>query len=475
MDKIHTSLHIPGMGTVLASLGILWGASASAIDYDYITNSVSWSESTAWSPNAPVGGPGASDNINNDQAVQTTLPLDGVDRFANEITKTGSARWNVRNDNATFATVSAQKITGTTSNFIFQNGTSTTATTGGMAVEVVDIDVSAGTTYFGATASGVQYTNLLYGLNVTGSTKVSGGGLNINVADDSFSLGQLDVTGGTVTLSINSGAKSVYPTVNVTGLSGSGGAIQGTSNAGAPADTTADIHITNTIDYNFGSVLKDSPVNDGSRGVVSIVKAGSGTQTLSGDNLYTGATTITEGALLVDGTHTGGGDYTVSSGGTLGGSGSIDATGITVADGGFFAPTDENFDVTLSGSLDLSAVATADSLLFSLDTPGSSSMVTILGGTLNIGVLDFSEFDFTTLGGFGAGDYTLFDASSTISGSIGTASGLLGAFNGTLSLDSINNDIVLTVSAVPEPTTFAAISGLMVLGLCWLRRNRHSC
>lgn len=63
-------------------------------------------------------------------------------------------------------------------------------------------------------------------------------------------------------------------------------------------------------------------LRDGGSGTLLIYKIGTGTQTFSGTNSYTGLTTVSGGTLRVDGRHSGG-SYSVAAAGTLGGSGSI--------------------------------------------------------------------------------------------------------------------------------------------------------
>lgn len=73
-------------------------------------------------------------------------------------------------------------------------------------------------------------------------------------------------------------------------------------------------------------------------GQVSIVKVGTGTQVFSGlTNIYTGATRVEGGTLLVNGVHAGGGDYTVKSSATLGGTGTIGGA-TTIESGGILSP-----------------------------------------------------------------------------------------------------------------------------------------
>ena len=72
-------------------------------------------------------------------------------------------------------------------------------------------------------------------------------------------------------------------------------------------------------------------------GVLSVTKLGTGTQTLSGANIYTGATTVSAGTLLVNGSTHALSAVAVNAGGTLGGTGTVNGT-TTVSGTGILAP-----------------------------------------------------------------------------------------------------------------------------------------
>ncbi len=111
---------------------------------------------------------------------------------------------------------------------------------------------------------------------------------------------------------------------------------------------------------------------------------------------------------------------------------------------------------TGSGSLDITG-ATTGTLEFELGT--TSDLVDLTSGTLAIGngLINFEDFDFTAGGGFGAGTYTLFNASS-ISGSLGgSVTGQVGGLDATLLLSGNT----MQLSVVPEPSPI----GLAALGL----------
>ena len=91
-------------------------------------------------------------------------------------------------------------------------------------------------------------------------------------------------------------------------------------------------------------------------------------------------------------------------------------------------------------------------------------MILLSSGGLNIGagLLEFDDFIFTELGGFGMGDYVLFDTTTAITGSLGTnVTGPVGTFTGTLQFAAGTNDIIVRV--VPEPTSAALMLGGLAL------------
>jgi len=85
---------------------------------------------------------------------------------------------------------------------------------------------------------------------------------------------------------------------------------------------------------------QDAAVNSTVASSGGLTKRGAATLTLSGDNTYSGPTTVYEGTLLVSntaGSGTGTGSVTVKTGGTLGGGGTI-AGAVAVNAGGILAP-----------------------------------------------------------------------------------------------------------------------------------------
>ncbi len=299
------------------------------------------------------------------------------------------------------------------------------------------------------------------GLTISGSASYTG---------DTNILGRVQITNANFLPNasrtgnvIVEGRLELTTSTAINGLSGGGEVRKEFSGAG--------INFTvggNDADGNFTGVISNNSA-------LTLIKTGTGTQILAGANIYTGGTTVNAGTLLINGSVVATGNVNVTAG-TLGGAGNGTTTGIiggaaTLSAGARLAPgaaAGLAGNLTFSNGLNLSASSNnTGAYLFNLGSVGSSDKVTLTTGTvnaLNVGTLDTTDFTFTTGVGFGAGTYVLFDANSAIAGSIGTASvDFGGGITGTLSIDNINNDVLLTV--VPEPASTLLVGVGLVLVL----------
>ncbi|MCG3147566.1 MAG: hypothetical protein PCFJNLEI_01006 [Verrucomicrobiae bacterium] len=194
-----------------------------------------------------------------------------------------------------------------------------------------------------------------------------------------------------------------------------------------------------------------------------LIKSGAGTLLLSGNNLYTGPTVVSNGTLLVDGALNLASPVSVQAGATLGGIGTVGNVGVDAA--GILSPGASVGVFTVS-NLTLAAGAKFN---YELGAPGSGDKI-VATGLLTLSGQQFTDFTFTDAGGLAEGTYLLIDANGLAGALGGTLSGgLPGGLTGTLTVDSLNNDLLLTV--VPEPASWVLVA-LGITGAVVLRRRR---
>ena len=317
---------------------------------------------------------------------------------------------------------------------------------------IISSKIIGNATAGGLTKSGSGTMTLSGSNNYTGATYVNGGTLVAGVASTAFSASSAVIvgTGGTLGLNNFSNAIGSLASNNASG-GGLGSVTLGTATLTTGGDGTSTTF--NGVISGVGGAL---------------TKTGAGVQTLTGINTYTGATSINNGTLLVDGSLASGSAVSTSGTGMLGGSGIINGA-TTIATGTKLSPGDAIGTLTFTGGLNISG-ATADNageMMFTVGTAGDKVVET--AGTLNIGTLDFGDFTFVNNGIAVGNSYLLFDATgAVVSGSIGSSTGLIGAYSANISL--AGNQVYLNVTAVPEPATLGII-GLGALGLLGRRRR----
>jgi len=121
------------------------------------------------------------------------------------------------------------------------------------------------------------------------------------------------------------------------GLSGEVGSYLAGFNVKAAGKGTWIVGGANTNET-FRGVINNNDQAGSHPGTTTIEKQGSGDWRLTGNNVYSGTTTVTKGRLIVNGTHSGTGAVTVRTGATLAGTGTLAAattinTGATLQSG----------------------------------------------------------------------------------------------------------------------------------------------
>lgn len=323
---------------------------------------------------------------------------------------------------AIFSANTGSTLTLGTTNFTLENGAGFTAGSAGHAGTVVFAPGNV------TTSSNVSSINVQAGTLAAASTRLA----------ELTAMADITTVAAGATLDFQDNLS----TGGINVLSGAG-----TVNTGTNSATTLTVNSGNFA----GNIA----------GWGALVKESAGTLTLSGQNAFTGGTTINAGTLVVDGDLSFGlGQVTVNSGGTLGGSGIV---GTISLDGGNVAPGSS------PGTLVAQNLFWTDGLLvFELGpTPAASDLLQVTGTVQGFGTN--YGFSFLDAGWVEGNTYDLI-TSFTNSIDIGDyfyVNG--GGFAGTFAYSGTT--LQFTVTTVPEPSTWALLLAAGVFVLMRLRRR----
>ncbi len=321
------------------------------------------------------------------------------------------------NTSAKAATISAPVILGADQTW---TNNSTNALTVGGVISGAHSLTKAGTGTGGVILSGAN--------TYTGATVVSAGLLTLSnaLALQNSALDTTNSIAGTST----AGLKTTVTTLTLGGLTGNKNlsSLFTTTTGGYSGVTALTLNPGASVTNSYSGVIANGAAG------MTLIKTGLGTQTLTGANTYTGATTVSAGTL------------------NLGVNNAVSSSSNVVLNGGTLQSA---FSQTL-GTLNLSASSTLD-----LSTGGVfvfvDSSALSWSGTLSI-VGTFTD-----------------DASVRFGTSVsGLTSGQLSQITINGLAASIDSSGYLT-SAIPEPTTYAAILGALALAsVVWQRRRTRA-
>lgn len=254
--------------------------------------------------------------------------------------------------------------------------------------------------------------------------------------------GALVVSGGAML--VGAGSSSTGNQIGITG-----GSITVTN-----ATTSAALDDRNgTITFNGGTVTVDrlfvtnaaTSVFTFNSGVLNV-----STSVVSNGSAFTVGNGISAATLnLLAAGHTYATGLTIANNGTLTGAGTITANvtlsdGAVLAPGGIIAGT-----LTVTGTLVLNPTTILD---YKLDAPaGVGDLVNVVGDLTLDGTLNVSN-----LGGFAAGNYTVFSYTGSLVNNTLNVGTLPGGFGGTISNDTVNKLVLLVATSSLPSDPFAS-------------------
>ncbi|TAI60935.1 autotransporter domain-containing protein [Bradyrhizobium sp. Leo170] len=350
-------------------------------------------------------------------------PMGGRANGTLAITQTGDGTWKLGGNNV-FTNSGGQTTFNVVAGrlYLYAAGEVSNATSANAAATVtagaIQLDGSSSSFTLGSTATLVAAGN--NSITTEGSIVLANGAtLRGGTATDNANVdgGGALIAGGKTSLTLTaSGGVTLQGNLNVEAV--------------AAADT-----------FTLNADLADAAGSTG-----SLTKRGTGTVVLTGDNSYTGTTTIPAGTLAVDGSIASSALTIVNAGATLAGTGSVGTT--TINSGGILAPGRAGTigSLTVNGNLTFENGA-----IYAVDVAGSGSdLTTVSGGaTLKGGTVVVSTLD--PLASYQKGQTaTILRAGTGVSGSF-AGSAISSAFL-TTSLSYTADSAYLTVALAPTNT-----------------------
>ena len=376
------------------------------------------------------------------------------------------------------------------------NGGTLTIGAGGLTTAKYETKAAASTLSFdGGVLKASSAGSLVGSGNGTlANVTVLSGGATINSNGYNVSIDQAITAGvgnglSTLTVNVTGSGYIVAPYVQITDATGTG--------ASAFAKINSAGQVTSIVVTNAGQNYSSTPTitlqgGNGSAATANytlasvtgggLTKTGNGTLTLSAANTYTGNTMISGGTLLISATGSLANSplinnnavfdvsavsgFALASGQSLTGNGTVNGAlsigGGTLAIGNSFGAMTFNNNLTLTGN-STSNFEVNDWTLgnYDLALGRGSSQIASFGGILNVAFAS----GFNMLGSVKIFDFESYNSSFTTKNFTGLASGFTAEFDDATGL--------LSVSAVPEPSTWALLA-FSLTAVLLIRRRRNA-
>jgi fibronectin-binding autotransporter adhesin len=320
----------------------------------------------------------------------------------------------------------------------------------------------------------------------TGVTAFSAGTFVLG-ADNALGTGTLTISNASTTLRGANGARTLANNITLSAGTTLGGVSDLTFSGTVTNANTNTLTVSNTGTTTFsgafnlsnsvtnrtltlnnsGALVFSGVIANGSTSTAgALVKNGVGTLTLAGTNTYAGNTSINAGTLNLTGSIASSALTNIAAGATLTGPGSLGDLMLA----GTYAPGASpalislgDFTMGGTGLLQMEIGGLVRGTGYdALDING----VFATGGTLDVAFIN----GFTPAA---AATFNLFDFTS-LAGTFGTVNlpVLTGGYTWDTTALYSDGELKIIASAIPEPSTYAALAGLGALGLAFWRRRR---
>lgn len=367
-----------------------------------------------------------------------------------------------------------------------------------------NLTLSGNNTYSGGTivsTGRLLVTNTAGSGTGTGNVAVSSGAalggngtIGGNVTLNSATIG---TAGNTLTLSSNlttTGTSNVAAssTVNVAGtttVSSGTFTLNGTLGGSGSVVVSAGAALVGNATINNATSLSGGSLGtSGNTLALGSTLAASGNNTISTGVTVNvaGTTTISSGVFSVNGTLGGAGAKIVGNTATLGGAGTVIGT-TTIENGGTLAPGNSPGLLTFTGDLtfnnvDAKAVFEVNGPVRATDydAVNVSGVLTYNGDlTVSFGYspslppsVTYNLFDFASK----SGNFDSISIAGTYTASLSRTGDIWSGVDAgsTVSFSFDQTDGVLTITAIPEPSAYAAIAGMGMIGFALYRRRKHT-